>query len=176
MIADAQPAVLARAASPEFDELLALGFSRYPRWEWATFARFGWRLTPAGLVLTLAHLDPPFAGDLEERVGHVALQEPYTLRTALAAEEHALAVGIIHSHPKEFLTLPSEIDDQMDRYYATYFADFAPNRPYISLILGHRDGSLCASGRVHREGRWYPVGRFAVPRRVINVDRLHTLG
>src|SRR4051794_35952239 len=90
---------LVRLSSPQLDELKALLFRRYPRHEWATFARFGWRVTAGGLVLTLAALDRPTPGDLDEGVGHVAIAESYTLRIALGAEGHPLAVGVIHSHP-----------------------------------------------------------------------------
>src|SRR4051812_15458169 len=93
----ARPAggTVVRHAEPELAALLSLLFRRYPRYEWATFARFGWRKTEGGgLVLTLAGLDPPGPGDLDERVGHVAFSEPYTLRAALTAETHPFAVGV----------------------------------------------------------------------------------
>lgn len=119
------PGALLRTAAPEHETLLATLFTRYPDAEWATFARFGWRETPDGLVLTLAALDPPMDGDLDDAVGHVAIQEPYTVRIARLAERHALAVGVVHSHPQDSRTVPSWIDDDMDSYYADYFADFA---------------------------------------------------
>src|ERR1700687_1696789 len=92
--------IIVRMASPEFAELCTLVFRRYPDLEWASFARFGYREPPHGLVLTLAGLDSPVPGDLDELVGHVKIAEPYTLRMALGAEKHPLAVGIIHSHPE----------------------------------------------------------------------------
>src|SRR5690348_16091956 len=42
-----------RMASADADTLFAVLFRRYPEFEWATFARFGWRETPSGLVLSL---------------------------------------------------------------------------------------------------------------------------
>lgn len=156
--------VIIRMALPEFDELYTLVFRRYPNLEWASFARFGWRETPNGLVLTLAGIDAPAAGDLNELVGHVAISEPYTLRTALAAEHHPLAVGVIHSHPEECRPRPSYIDDDMDGYYGTYFEDFAPSRPYISLIFSRIDGELAMSGRVRWHREWLQVCRFAIER------------
>jgi molybdopterin/thiamine biosynthesis adenylyltransferase/proteasome lid subunit RPN8/RPN11 len=159
--------VLLRVADPEFAQLRKLAFRRYPDLEWATFARFGWRQTPNCLVITLAALDPPTPGDLNERVGHVAIDERYTLRMALNAEKHRLAVGVIHSHPQGCAPAPSRIDDDMDTYYAKYFADFAPDRPYISLILSDIDG-LVISGRVFWRGRWLQVERTAAERIDLN--------
>lgn len=155
--------VLLRVAEPEFGQLRELVFRRYPELEWATFARFGWRETPRGLVLTLASIDAPCPGDLNERVGHVAIDEQYTLRMALNAEKHRLAVGVIHSHPQGCAPAPSRIDDDMDTYYAKYFPDFAPNRPYVSLILSAIDG-LVISGRVFWRGRWLQVEHTAAER------------
>ena len=156
--------VLLRVAEPEFGELTKLVFRRYPKWEWATFARFGWRETPVGLVITLASLDEPTAGDLNERVGHVAIDEKYTLRMALGGEKHRLAIGVIHSHPKEGAPMPSPIDDDMDSYYSRYFSDFAPGRPYISLILSVVQEQLVISGRVFWRNRWLVVKHTAAER------------
>ena len=159
----ARRTALVRAAAPEWDALLSVLMSRYPDREWATFARFGWRETPDRLVLTLASLDGPDAGDLDASVSHVRIQEPYTLRTALAAERHSLAVGVIHSHPEGAWPTASVVDDDMDAYYARYFDGFAPNRPYASLIVA-RDaaGNLTGSGRVFFCGEWHRVDQFLV--------------
>jgi molybdopterin/thiamine biosynthesis adenylyltransferase len=166
---------LVRISEPEFSLMLATLFARYPRFEWATFARFGWRQTPLGLVLTLAALDLPTEGDLDDTVGHVIIREPYSLRVALAAELHSLGVGVIHSHPEDYETFPSTIDDDMDGYYARYFSDFAPNRPYVSLIFARsHDGVLSGSGRVFLSGEWKRVEGFAVERRAIRVVELHS--
>jgi len=156
--------VIVRMAAPEFERLRALVFRRYPDFEWASFARFGWRDTPEGLVLTLAALDEPGVGDLDEDVGHVAIQEPYTLRIALASETHPLAVAVIHSHPQGCRPRPSTIDDDMDSYYGRYFHDFAPDRPYISLIFSEIDGEFVVSGRVLWRGEWLHVVRFSIER------------
>ena len=144
------------------ERLSTLLFSRYPRYEWATFARFGWRDTPLGLVLTLADLVEPLPGDLDERVGHVAIQESYTLRVALESETHPLGVCVIHSHPKECAPHPSDIDDDMDAYYAIYFAGFTRDRPYLSLIFSQVNGALAISGRMFWRGEWIVVDRFRV--------------
>jgi molybdopterin/thiamine biosynthesis adenylyltransferase len=152
--------VIVRLADPEFGRLKELLFSRYPELEWATFARLGWRQTPNALVLTLAALDPPSGGDLDESVGHVKILEPYSLRIALAAETHPLAVGVVHSHPRGCAPQPSTIDDDMDGYYSAYFGDFARGRPYVSLIVSEDGGRLVMSGRVYWEGVWHAVDRF----------------
>ena len=150
-----------RFSAPTFDDLAALLMSRSPDQEWASFLRFGWREVGDGLVLTLQALDSPGDGDLDHRVGHVAIQEQYTLRIALAAEKHPFAVGVIHSHPLDCAPLPSPIDDEMDGYYAPYFEGFTKSRPYVSLILSQLDGELVMSGRVYWNGRWLSVERFA---------------
>jgi hypothetical protein len=152
-----------RVADPEWGNLWTLLLSRYPAWEWATFARFGWRPTQGGLVVTLAGLDEPEKGDLDEKVGHVAIQEPYTLRIALAAERHLVAIGIVHSHPRQYAPRPSPIDDEMDTYYANYFAGFAPGRPYVSLILAEHEGQTTISGRIFLRGEWLEIERLTAP-------------
>jgi len=99
---------------------------------------------------------------MNEFVGHVQINEPYTLRTALSAEQHPLAVGVIHSHPEDCLPAPSSIDDDMDGYYAPYFNDFAPGRPYVSLIISRVKQTLILSGRIYWRGLWHGVDKFAV--------------
>lgn len=154
--------MLVRIAEIELRRLRILLFRRYPDFEWAAFLRLGWRETESGLVLTLAFIDEPLIDELDERVGHVAIQEPYTLRIALLAETHPLAVGVIHSHPENCPPIPSVVDDDMDHYYASYFADFAPSRPYASLIMSQMESKLAISGRVHWRGQWHTVERFAL--------------
>ena len=155
---------IVRMAAPEWDELRKLVLARYPKYEWATFARFGWRETKNHVVLTLARVDGPQEGDLDCTVGNVAFQEQYTLRTALAAEKHCLGVGVIHSHPHDCRPVASRIDDEMDSYYSAYFGDFALGRPYASLIISIVDETLAVSGRVWWRDRWLPVEKFAIER------------
>jgi hypothetical protein len=166
LIPSREPTTVVRLAEPELTQLLNLMFRRYPEFEWATFARFGWRKAGDKLVLSLAALDPPGSGDLDESVGHVAIAEPWTLRTALNSEEHLLAVGVIHSHPEQCAPHPSRIDDDMDGYYSEYFASFAPGRPYVSLIIARVDGELALSGRVFFQNKWRVVDHFAVERQM----------
>ena len=98
-------------------------------------------------------------GELDESVPNVAFNEPYTLRVALAAEQHPLAVGVIHSHPQNTAPIPSSIDDDMDGYFSQYFNDFAPARPYVSLILSSVSGQLVISGRTFWRGKWLTLER-----------------
>jgi molybdopterin/thiamine biosynthesis adenylyltransferase/proteasome lid subunit RPN8/RPN11 len=156
--------LIVRFAEGSLNELQKVVFRRYPSYEWATFARFGWRHTADALVVTFASIDAPTVGDLNEDVGHVAIDEQYSLRMALNAEKHRLAVGVIHSHPKGGAPFPSHIDDDMDTYYARYFSDFAPNRPYVSLILSMVRGKLVISGRAYWQGSWFVLDHSTAER------------
>jgi len=51
--------------------------------------------------------------------------------------------------------------DNVPSYYARYFADFAPGRPYLSLILSIVEGSLAISGRVFWKNCWLIVEHTA---------------
>lgn len=154
--------VTVRLAHPETELLWKQLFRRYPRDESATLARFGWRETREGLVVTLTSFEFPGAGDIDDGVSHVSFHEPYTLRVALAAESHPFAVGVVHSHPEGCRTEPSAIDDDMDCYFAEHFAGFAPDRPYVSLIFAQNGARLSATGRVRWHGTWYTVERFSI--------------
>ena len=169
--------VVVRMSNPERRELLRLVFSRYPKEEWATFVSFGWRDTGDVLLLTLAAIETPRPGELDDGVDHVAIQEPYILRTALHAETHPLAVGVVHSHPEGCPPIPSLIDDDMDTYFADYLSGFAPGRPYVSLIVSKIDDQVVFGGRVFYDGHWYPIARSSSdcePVRVRRPDRIDT--
>lgn len=165
---DARTARL-RLDSPELDSLWACVSLRYPDYEWATFAKFGWRATSRGLVLTLASIDLPQAGDLDASVGHVSVQEAYTLRTALQAESHPLAIGIVHSHPRQCPPIASPLDDDMDSYYAEYFAAFATGRPFVSLIMSEIDDVRVVAGRVAWNGQWLGINATSAPGAAVRV-------
>lgn len=154
--------VVVRIGIVEAERLKQLLFCRYPFDEWATFGRFGWRETSEALILTLASVAPPEPQDLDERAAHVVINEPYTLRMALSTEEGPLGIGIFHSHPLDCAPHPSAIDDDMDAYYSSYFAGFAPRRPYVSIIVSLVREELLLSGRVFWQEEWYPVSHFAV--------------
>ena len=159
-----QQKIIVRIGSLEYEQLERLLFSRYPDKEWATFLRFGWRESSEALVFTSVGIDPPESGDMDERVGHVKILEPYTLRVALAAESHPFAIGVAHSHPEDYGPHPSGIDDDMDSYYSEYFAGFTHERPYLSLIVSKFDGQIVMSGRVFDKNRCKIVDRFIVER------------
>ncbi len=154
------PSAIVRFGRGQWTDLCSLLFSRYPHHEWATWVRFGWRRAGDEFVFTMVALDPPRAGELDDRVGHVAIQEAYSLRVALESEHHPFAVGVVHSHPQGYKPIASPIDDDMDGYYGEYLDGFTSGRPYLSLIVSEMDGELVASGRFYVEGKWHPVVRF----------------
>lgn len=154
--------VVVRIGIIEAEQLKKLLFSRYPFDEWATFGRFGWRDTPEALILTLASVESPEPNELDEIVGHVVINEPYTLRMALSAEQGTLGIGVFHSHPVNCAPHPSYIDDDMDAYYSSYFSGFTPGRPYVSIIVSLVRGELVISGRVFWQNEWYTVSHFAI--------------
>lgn len=153
-----------RCAAPEWEALTTLLFHRYPEQEWASYVQCGWHEGASGLTLTLANIVAPAVDDLDEDASHVVLREPYTLRTGLSADHHPLALGVVHSHPEGCAPRPSRMDDDMDEYLAAYFADFAPGRPYASLILSRDGARLQLSGRVWWRGAWGPITSAHVER------------
>lgn len=167
IVASTTSDVVLRLAEPELGELLTLMECRYPDFEWVSFIKLGWRHTPSALVLTLAGVDAPGQGDVDQTVGHVAIDEQFSLRVALSADHHPLAIGIVHSHPRNCPPIPSPTDDDMDSYYASYFESFAPNRPYVSLITSRIHEELAVSGRVWWNGSWHVVKRVVLDRRPV---------
>src|SRR5206468_3941570 len=79
--ADPRLSTILRIGHSDLTSLKELLFRRYPDHEWATFAHFGWHNGESDLTLTLTTLRPPAPGELDENVGHVSFQEPYSLRT-----------------------------------------------------------------------------------------------
>lgn len=135
-------------------------FARYPDLEWGTAFRFGFHDDPEhGLVITVNEIVTPAPGDLNPNVDNVQFMEPYLLRIALAAAKDGFGAGIIHSHPSGYGVRPSYVDDEMDDYFKGYFGDFAPGRPYASLIFAKDEeaNSLRISGRVWHRGAWLKV-------------------
>jgi len=163
--------VLVRAASPEVDDLLDLAFRRYPDDESGSFAWFGWRETPGGIVLTLASIETPRSGDLDDTVPNICFLPPSIRRAVKAAQEGRLAAAVVHSHPAECHTGASIIDDDMDTYFADLFAGYTPDRPYVSLIFAHNaSGQLSGTGRIFWRGEWHAVRRFAVERKSVYLE------
>jgi len=152
-----------RISKQTSDEVLKLLFSRYPFQEWATFIRCGWKAHKDGLLITVKSMVPPHGDDVSRDVDHVVINEPYILRTALKAESGSLAVGVIHSHPQDYATYPSKVDDHMDLYLSKFLSGFTPGRPYVSLIVSrNEEGTLCFSGRCWFGGKWIVANKLEV--------------
>ncbi len=133
-------------------------YRRYPRREWGTFFRFGWRRTPWGAALTFVDGLWPQAGDLNRAVGIVEIRSQYTLRAVDTLQASPLGIGVIHSHPQGADTFPSRLDDDMDGYYGELFGAYAPGRPYASVIFSRsEDGTFRFTGRVLLDGQWLPL-------------------
>lgn len=170
-----QPA-LVRADRETFRSLESLLCERYPHDEGGAIVQFGWRDTPDGLVLTLAKVIEQRDDDVDRDVSHIRFMEPYLLRCALEADHNPLAVGVVHSHPEGAGTEPSWIDDDMDEYLSRYFASFAPNRPYPSLVFAFAERArptdaqrTSGTGRIWYRNKWHPVGRFAIEGRDVTI-------
>lgn len=145
------------------ERLEALLRCRYPNAEWMTFFRFGWSLHEGTMTFSITTLDEPLPGELDETVRHVRIQEPYSLRAVLAADQDRLGLGVIHSHPQDCAPLPSTTDDDMDAYYGDYFGSFLGERPYLSLIYSSAQaGERSFSGRAWFRGRAYSIGKVTL--------------
>ncbi len=156
-----------------FERLKTVVFSRYPRKEWATFLTFGFRRTNDVLVLTAADLITAAEGDLNPAVPIVQFAPQYSVRAALTVEKSPLCIGVVHSHPEDYRPLPSDLDDDMDAYYADYFQGFTQSSCYCSLIVARRkDGTLVFSGRGIAGGQEFQVTRIIV----VGKDSIRRLG
>ncbi|EGF27638.1 UBA/THIF-type NAD/FAD binding protein [Rhodopirellula baltica WH47] len=82
----------------------------------------------------------------------------YNLRAFRRGREEGIAIGVAHSHPSGYLTRPSQLDDDMDTYFAQELTHFTGGMPYCSIILqwNERHG-FTFSGRVYDRGQWLPV-------------------
>jgi molybdopterin/thiamine biosynthesis adenylyltransferase len=156
-IARPKPALM-RITGSVRERLEKLIFSRYPEEEWGTFFLFGTHQTPVGVVFTVIDLIEPDEGDLDSTTSIVRFNEPYSLRAALEKEKRGLCIGVIHSHPPNYGVGPSSLDDDMDAYFADYFAAFGPEGMYFSLIFSKtRAGSVRFSGRGRNSGHEFRV-------------------
>lgn len=146
-----------------FERLKTGVFSRYPRKEWATFLTFGFRRTKEGLVLTAVDLITPDDGDLNAAVPNVQFAPQYSVRAALTVEKGPLCIGVVHSHPEGYRPWPSNLDDDMDRYYADYFRGFTKHACYCSLIFAVKNESTFVfSGRGNVDGQAFQVTEIIV--------------
>ncbi len=160
-----QTGAIVRCAAPEWNALREILFSRYPELEWATFARFGWRETKEQLVVTLAAIDPPSGSDLDDRVRHVAISELVQPANGPRCRK-TLAGRWRDPFPPRKLPTYSQVSSTTiwTPITSSYLEGFAPDRPYISLIVSMVRGELSLGGRVFWRGQWLPVQHFAVER------------
>jgi tRNA A37 threonylcarbamoyladenosine dehydratase len=155
--------VLVRISSEGRIKLWDILFRRYPKSEWGTFIRIGWRESALGLVLTLQSIDEPEQGDLEEDTWITEIRSSYTRKIIRKASSHPYGIGFVHSHPEGYQTFPSESDLDMENYYSQLFSGYAPNRPFASLIFSKNEGSkFSGSGRVWWKSAWHEVSKFAI--------------
>lgn len=133
-------------------------FQRYPHREWGTFFRFGFRRTAWGIAICYVDGVWPRPGELDRQSELTRFHEDYALRAFHeSANTEGLAVGVVHSHPMGYLVRPSELDDDMDLYFAGEFTSFSGGSPYCSLIFERSDRGLSLSGRIYDHGRWLAV-------------------
>lgn len=133
-------------------------FQRYPHREWGTFFRFGFRRTSWGIVICFVDGLWPRPGELDRQTALTTFHEDYS-RHAFheSTNVDGLAIGVAHSHPVGCQVRPSELDDDMDGYFANELASFSGGRPYCSLIFERGDRGLSFSGRIYDRGQWLPV-------------------
>lgn len=165
-----------RVSESVWSQMEEVLFSRYPDREAATFLQCSWAEGVTSQVILIKDLVSPREGDVDSEIDLVGLQEQYSLRCALGAERNKFAVGLVHSHPEGYATFPSRIDDDMDRYYEGYFQGFAPERPYVSLIVSkNEDGSLRFSGRIFHRGEMIFCSHLQIVGsrcRIVNADNV----
>lgn len=143
-------------------------FQRYPSREWGTFFRFGYRRTSWGLALSYVEPFLPGPDDLDRRPALTRFRDQYSRRAFQAAAASSLAIGVVHSHPQDFATLPSTLDDDMDLYFSRELNAFGRGAPYCSLILQRNShGELTFTARVYDRGEWMHVETlFAIGERI----------
>lgn len=149
---------IVRIRKTELAQLEKYLFQRYPNREWGTFFRFGYRRTFWGIAVCFVDCLLPRAGDLDRQTALTTFHEHYSRRAFHESENiDGLAVGVAHSHPVGCAVRPSDLDDDMDGYFAKEFAAFSGGRPYCSLIFERSDRGLSFSGRIYDRGNWLPV-------------------
>lgn len=133
-------------------------FKRYPHREWGTFFKFGFRRTSWGIAITFVDSVLPSGGDLLRHSDIVEFAPQYNLRAFRTGRNEGIAIGVAHSHPAGFRTIPSRLDDDMDVYFAQELTHFTGGLPYCSLIFQHCDEvGFTFTGRVYDRGEWFSV-------------------
>jgi hypothetical protein len=136
-------------------------YQRYPRREWGTFFEFGYRRTSWGLALSYVDGFWPEPGDLDRQVSLTRFVDQYSRRAFHRTSASPLAMGVVHSHPQGCCTYPSNLDDDMDSYFAREFGAYGNGKPYCSLILQrHPITGFTFTGRVYDRGEWLPVEKL----------------
>lgn len=152
---------LFRITAADREKLFSLVFKRYPRHEWGSFFRFGYRLTEWGIHISFVDAMEPRPGNLNEKSGIVEFSAGYILRAQLALDETKLGIGMIHSHPQDCGTDASGLDNDMDGYFSAEFAQYCSGRPYVSLrVAKTADGLFYFSGEAWINGEWFPISEW----------------
>src|SRR4051812_11313866 len=100
---------LLRITAADREKLEKLLFKRYPRQEWGTFFRFGYRVTSWGLHITFVDVLVPRPGDLDRNSAIVEFDAGYILRAQLGLAVTGLGTGVVHSHPQDSSTAASSL-------------------------------------------------------------------
>jgi molybdopterin/thiamine biosynthesis adenylyltransferase len=153
---------IVRMAAGERDDLLNIILKRYPHEEWGTFIQLGFKVTEDGLVLTLHSIQEPTEGDLDDDTWITKINSQYIRRIIRNCENHPFSLGFVHSHPEEYGTVPSTLDDDMETYISELLQEYTPERPFVSLIFSKAGEKISASGRVYYKGDVFNVTRFAI--------------
>jgi hypothetical protein len=170
-------ACLFRIQEADREKLEQLIFQRYPRREWGSFFRFGFRRTQWGLLACFADDLRPVPGDLDRNSHIVEFRARYILRAQQTLKRASLAMGMIHSHPEGAAPLPSRLDDDMDEYFAREFGQYSKGAPYISLIFSRKkDGTVHFTGRAFDHGQWMPVAEMFTIGKILKRERPFVIG
>jgi molybdopterin/thiamine biosynthesis adenylyltransferase len=149
---------LFRITAADRQNLEALLFKRYPQREWGCFFRFGYRITSWGIHVSFVDALEPQPGELKEDSGIVEFDARYILRAQFALASTHLGIGVIHSHPQDCSTFASPLDQDMDAYFASEFADYGKGRPYASLRVSRAlNGEFEFNGEAWVRGEQFPV-------------------
>lgn len=150
-----------RITDEDREKLEELLFRRYPRAEWGTFFRFGYRITSWGIHLCFVDALEPREGDLDQRSAIVEFNARYILRAQLKLEGCELGIGVVHSHPQGSGTGASSLDDDMDAYFAEEFSMYRAGRPYVSVrVARDSDDRFSFNGEAWVENGIIPIVDF----------------
>ena len=133
-------------------------FQRYPDREWGTFFKFGFRRTSWGLAISYVEPILPVPGDLMRQTEITEFAPQYNLRAFRLGHNDGIAIGVAHSHPAGLMTRPSELDDDMDGYFAKELMHYTEGKPFCSIIFQRDERfGFTFSGRIFDRGEWFPL-------------------